>query len=238
MRLPLQPIRRRRLYEGIVEQLEDLILSGALPPGGQLPSERELMATFDVGRTAVREALFTLERRGLVMLQSGERASVTAPTSRAVVGELATAVRFHMATATGVAEFQQARLLFETGLCALAARTASAADLADLRERLAANEAALGEAEAFVDTDIAFHFAIAAICRNSIFTALHQALTEWLRGQRVASLAVPDSPRAAYAAHCRILDAIAAHDPQRATHEMGVHLDQVASAVRQAGRTA
>lgn len=196
------------------------------------------MANFQVGRTAVREALFTLQRRGLVAMQSGERANVTLPTSRAVVGELATVVRFHLASRAGAAEFQGARMLFETGLVRLAAETATGADIGSLEEKLAANRAALARPEAFIDTDVAFHLGVAEIGRNSIFIALHEALSKWLRGQRASSATVAGSPEAAYTAHCRIFEAIAAHDADRAAHEMRTHLDQVADYVRQAGGAA
>ncbi len=234
MDFPIRPVKQRRLYEGIVEQLESLILNGQLPPGGQLPSERELMASFKVGRTAIREALFTLQRRGLVALQSGERANITLPTSLGVVNELATVVRFHLASAAGAREFEGARMLFETGLARLAAEIATKADIARVRKLLAANRAALSTPEAFIDTDVAFHFGLAETGRNSIFTALHQALSEWLRLQRASSITVPGSPEAAYAAHRRIFAAVEARDPDAAAREMRAHLEQVAEYTRQA----
>lgn len=221
-----------------MEQLEASILAGELLPGGPLPSERELMASFQVGRTAVREALFTLQRRGLVALQSGERANVTLPTSKAVVGELATIVRFHLSSDVGAREFQGARMLFETGLARIAAETAGPADVESLRARLAANEAALGQPETFIDTDVALHLAIAKISRNSIFMALHEALSEWLRGQRTGSVAASGSPEAAVAAHARIIEAIAQHDPDRAAAEMRTHLQQVSDYARRAAHPA
>ena len=73
MTLHLSPVRRRKLYEEIVDRLEALMLDGTLAPGDQLPSERELMVTFQVGRTAVREALFALSRMGLISLQNGAK---------------------------------------------------------------------------------------------------------------------------------------------------------------------
>ncbi len=234
MALSLQPVKRRRLYEGIVEQLESLILAGDLPPGSPMPSERELTADFQVGRTAVREALFTLQRRGLVVLQSGGRAYVTLPTSGAVVRELATIVRFHLASPAGAAEFQGARMLFETGLARLAAETATAEDIERLRERLAANEASLGQLDRFIETDVEFHLAVAEVARNSIFTALHRALSTWLRAQRASSVTVEGSPQAAYAAHARIFDAIAGRDSDAAAQEMQAHLEQVAGYLNEA----
>jgi len=233
--LSIQPVKRRRLYEGIVEQLEALILAGDLPPGSSMPSERELTAEFKVGRTAVREALFTLQRRGLVMLQSGERPYVTLPTSNAVVRELATIVRFHLASQVGAAEFQGARMLFETGLARLAAETATATDIESLRERLAANKASLSQPDRFIETDVEFHLGVAEMARNSIFHALHQALSTWLRAQRASSITIEGSPQAAYAAHGRIFDAIAGRDPDAAAREMRAHLEQVARFLDEAG---
>ena len=67
-RLPVRrmQIRRRKLYEEVALRIEELIREEQLDPGDQLPSERELMATFGVGRSAVREALLSLQKMGLV----------------------------------------------------------------------------------------------------------------------------------------------------------------------------
>jgi GntR family transcriptional repressor for pyruvate dehydrogenase complex len=46
-------VRTSRLYEQIVQQIEDSILKGTLKPGDQLPAERELAQEFGVSRTAV-----------------------------------------------------------------------------------------------------------------------------------------------------------------------------------------
>ena len=50
-------VRSSRLYEQIVQQVEESIHKGALKPGDQLPPERELAEQFGVSRTAVREAV-------------------------------------------------------------------------------------------------------------------------------------------------------------------------------------
>ena len=52
-----EPIRRRKLSHEILERLLARITSGELAAGEHLPSERDLMAQFQVGRPAVREAL-------------------------------------------------------------------------------------------------------------------------------------------------------------------------------------
>ena len=58
-------VRTSRLYEQIVQQIEDSILKGTLKPGDQLPAERELAEQFGVSRTAVREAVKALREKGV-----------------------------------------------------------------------------------------------------------------------------------------------------------------------------
>src|ERR687887_1393283 len=67
----IEPIRRSRLYEGIVQQIEGLLEKGDLKPGDQLPPERQLAEQFQVSRASVREALRTLELLGIVETRAG-----------------------------------------------------------------------------------------------------------------------------------------------------------------------
>src|SRR4029077_2509617 len=77
-------VRTSRLYEQIVQQIEDSILKGTLKPGDQLPAERELAQEFGVSRTAVREAVKALREKGLVEAYSGRGTFVTDGTSQAI----------------------------------------------------------------------------------------------------------------------------------------------------------
>src|SRR5215471_18628149 len=132
----LGAIRRRRLYEEVAGRLEGMIQEGHYSPGDQLPSERELMKQFGVGRPAVREALFALQKMGLVAVSSGERARVTRPTPKVVVESLSGAARHLLAAPDGVRHFQEARSFFEIGLARHAATHASDADIAELKAAL------------------------------------------------------------------------------------------------------
>ncbi|WP_275112610.1 FadR/GntR family transcriptional regulator [Leucobacter sp. OLCS4] len=60
-------------YQRIVEQIEHAIVSGEIPVGAQLASERELMVQFDVSRPTVREALRVLQSMGLIESKPGTR---------------------------------------------------------------------------------------------------------------------------------------------------------------------
>ena len=65
-------IKRKRLYEEVVERIQQLIHSGEIQPGDSLPSERELMEIYGVGRPAIREAILTLQKDGFVSMSVGE----------------------------------------------------------------------------------------------------------------------------------------------------------------------
>jgi DNA-binding FadR family transcriptional regulator len=67
------PIRTKRVFEEICEQVRREMAAGSLRPGDKLPPERELAAKLGVSRAAVREALRSLEIAGIVGLQKGAR---------------------------------------------------------------------------------------------------------------------------------------------------------------------
>lgn len=216
------------MFEEIVERIEGMLLAGDLKPGDRLPSERELMRLFRVGRTSVREALFALQRKGVVALQAGERAAVTSPSAEGMVADLAGAARFYMASEPGMRDFQRMRTLFESALARHAARVASADDLALLEAALRDNERALGDEAQFVETDVAFHYAIVRIIGSPLIDAMHTALVAWLIEQRTASIAPRGSARAAARAHRTIFETISAHDSDAAETAMRDHLAEVA----------
>ena len=220
-------IRRRKLYEDVVARIEDIIHSGELKPGELLPSERDLMSQFGVGRPAIREALFALGRMGLVEVANGERPRVSNPTPKTLIGELAGAARLMLSKPEGVHHFQEARTLFESALAEEAARVASRADVLALERALQANRQAIGEPVRFQQTDVAFHLAIASIPRNPIYLALHEAIVEWLNEQRSVSLRRPGVDELAYASHRKLYEAIRDNDPDRARLAMRVHLTEI-----------
>ena len=123
--------------------------------------------------------------------------------------------------------FQEARAILEIGLCRVAAQTATEQDLAVLKQALDENKATIGEPEAFVRTDVAFHYAIAAISRSSIVISVHDAVVDWLMEQRSTALQGTDVSERAYEAHAAIYDAIAAGDAAKAEDAMQAHLAEI-----------
>ena len=220
-------VKRRKVHEDVAAQIEEAITSGSVAEGECLPSERDLMESFGVGRPAVREALLLLERIGLVQLSTGGRARIIRPSFSVLVNQLAATARHFLATPGGEASFQDARRLFEAAIARNAAKVAKKSDIAKLSAALEANRAALQDMAAFERTDVAFHFALASIGDNPVFAALHGGIVEWLSMQRHVSLRVPGAAQKAYQSHKAIFDAVANHEPERAWAAMDQHLQEV-----------
>jgi DNA-binding FadR family transcriptional regulator len=66
----------------------------------------------------------------------------------------------------------------------------------------------------FEDSDVAFHYAIATIPKNSIYVVMRRVIIDWLVDQRRVTLSCPDQNRVAFDSHVAIFEAIKAHDPE------------------------
>ncbi|MFO1187394.1 MAG: GntR family transcriptional regulator [Alphaproteobacteria bacterium] len=181
----------KRRYQDIAAEITRKINSGKLGDGDLLPSERELAEQFGVSRTSVREALLSLQSSGLISTRPKTRARVTALNSPAFINQLSTAARTLLAKPNGIADFQEARALFECGLARHAARHASPKEIERLAQALERNRRAIGDPTEFSKTDFGFHAVLAEIPRNPIFSALNAALSDWLLQQRTAGVRAP-----------------------------------------------
>src|SRR3979411_502335 len=129
----IEPVRRSRIYERIVEQIHALIREGRWAPGDQIPPERELAERFRVSRTSVREALRALELQGVIESRQGGGTFVRTADTEALVPPLAAAVLRGRAELAGMPE---ARALRETGTPPLAATRATSEHVSELEHLL------------------------------------------------------------------------------------------------------
>lgn len=88
-----KPIVTKKLSEIVAEELERMIRREEIREGEYLPSERELMAFFGVGRPSVREALSSLRHKGLIRYNKGEKASVCRPSPETIINGLSGIVK-------------------------------------------------------------------------------------------------------------------------------------------------
>lgn len=227
------PITRRKLGHEVLERLLVGIRSGAYPIGSLLPSERELMAQFGVGRPAVREGLQGLERMGLVSILHGEGARVQALSADSVISQIsATAIHVLSGDSQLLEHLKEARLTFEVAMVRTAAMRATADDIVHLQEALERQRASLGHPERFLDTDLALHRLIAAVSGNPVYVAVSQAMLQWLSNFHEDLVRAPGAEVVTVEEHERLVTCIARHDPDGAEQAMKDHLTRAHQSYR------
>ena len=218
-------VKTSRLYEQIVQQVEDSILKGQLKPGDQLPAERDLAQRFGVSRTAIREAVKTLREKGLVEAYSGRGTFVTNGTSQAIRQSLDLMIRINQQD--GSANLVELRLVLEPEIAGLAASKIDDQLLATMREAVAIMDRSLRDPDAFVEADLDFHLALAEAVGNPLILSLLDSIVGLLREQRSRIFNIDGGPERGQFHHKRILAAIEQRDPEAAREAMRAHLHQV-----------
>jgi GntR family transcriptional repressor for pyruvate dehydrogenase complex len=212
----------RKLYQQVASAIMNSILGGKYSPGERLPSERDLAVAFKVSRPTIREAMISLEIRGLAEVRHGSGIYVTAlPTAYDGAGDLD----------IGAFELTEARRLFEGEAAALAATTISDECLQELQRILAQMIAENARNQGDSTADRCFHVTIARATRN---TAIATVIEQLLDMRHKSPLCVYMLERARrvgvqprVSEHRRILDALRKHDPKSARAAMRDHLARV-----------
>jgi GntR family transcriptional repressor for pyruvate dehydrogenase complex len=218
-------VRASRLYEQIVQQIEESILSGALKPGDQLPAERELALHFGVSRTAVREAVKCLCEKGLLEAFSGRGTFVRNSTSQAIRQSLDLMAR--IGQPEGLTHLVELRQILEPEIAALAAVRMDDQLLATMREAVTTMDNNVRDPDAYIEADLDFHLAMAEAAGNPLVLSLLDSIVGLLREQRLAIFKVDGGPERGQFHHKRLLDAIERRSPEAARKLMRAHLRQV-----------
>ena len=218
-------VRTSRLYEQILQQIEDAILKGTLKPGDQLPAERELAQQFGVSRTAVREAVKALREKGLVEAYSGRGTFVTDGTSQAVRQSLDLMMK--IGQPEGSTHLAEVRAILEPEIAALAAIRAEEQDIAAMREAVAVMDRSGSDGDAFIEADLDFHLSLAEAAANPLILSLIDSIVGLLREQRMRVFKVKGGPERGQFHHKRILEAVERRDSEKAREAMRAHLQQV-----------
>ncbi len=218
-------VRASRLYQQIVEQIEQSIRTGGLKAGDQLPAERDLAQQFGVSRTAVREAVKALCEKGLVEAVPGRGTFVVDATPEAMRHSLDMMLSF--GKSDGFTYLEEVREILEPEIAARAALRAGEKQIGAMREALAIMDASPHDPPAYIEADLDFHLALAEAAQNPLVLALIDSIVGLLREQRSRVFDAAEGPIHGQFHHRRIFDAIEKHDPQAARQAMIAHLAQV-----------
>lgn len=203
-----------------------MISLGKLQPGDHLPSEMELAERFGVGRSSIREAMRVLQLMGVVEVMQGKGTFVREP------GILPLVIDWSR-TKTGLTpEVMEARQFMEALLAELAAERATEEDIEALRLAVRRSEESLsnGESPTGMETNVRagvdFHLALADAAHNQVLSLMYRTIRGLYLDLARRTRITPEVAHDRNHDHERLLEAVIAHDPHRATAIMKEHIDK------------
>lgn len=220
--------RPARRADAVVHDLLERIVSGGLVERDLLPREPALCDEYGVSRTVIREAVKSLEEKGLVTARQGIGTLVSAQEAWNLLDpELLAAIVRHDEQYEILDQLIMVRTALESQMAGDAARRANAADLHDLTELMAQLDASTKTPEQMDDVDVAFHERIMLASGNQLARAIVRTVhAEARRSIRYSGKASVSDRELSNSQHRAVLAAIAAGDADEAATRMTAHITE------------
>ncbi|KQO20559.1 GntR family transcriptional regulator [Flavobacterium sp. Leaf82] len=204
-------INKKSLAEEVASKLQEQISLGHYKINEKLPIEAELMKSFGVGRSSIREAMKLLSNLGLLRIQQGVGTFVQeVRTTREPMDQ-----RLMRAS---VQDLDEVRQLLELKIAEKAATNRTEDDIVAMKKHLQNRMVAAerGLLEECVEADIQFHIAIAEASKNEILADLYKSASIHLKKGFLHLY--PDTKifQDTYAIHEQLLKSIIAQDSKKA----------------------
>jgi DNA-binding FadR family transcriptional regulator len=213
--------RLRGAHGRLVHAIGQQILSGRLRPGEPLPRESELIARFQVSRTAIREATRVLAAKGLIESRQKAGTKVRPRTAWNLLDpDLLAWQSSDGLTRQFVDDLVELRQVIEPTAARLAASRATPGEIAGIAAAYERMAEAAGDREAYYSADLAFHMAIFSACHNELIRQLDGIVATVIEASfRLQSRSVIE-PRASLGLHHAVLRQIVRHDAAAAERAM------------------
>lgn len=218
----LKTTQKRKVYQEILLEINQIIKEDRLRPGDKLPSERELSERLQVGRSSVREALRALELLGLITTRHGEGTFVQHYRHNKLIDILGYYVLSDFKTKKDLIEM---RKILELDAVRLACQRATEKHFEEMERILEESERKVKEGKIPTEEDYQFHRMIARSSRNSVLHRIWAPVVEYSKTIREDSLSREGRPVQAIREHREIMEAIKNGDVAEAEKRMAQHLD-------------
>lgn len=218
----LEPLTKTRLYEDIIKQIIDRVKSGELKPGDKLPTERELSLQLNVSRTAIREALRSLEIMGVIDSKVGSGTYIKEMNLDILMDSFAAVLTKNDRL---IIELIEVRMLLEVEIAKLAARRIDEKKASAIEKTLDLMEKEISEGGLGLKGDNAFHNELAKAGDNLAMTSILGLCGELLDSTRKAALKAMRDQKKGLDDHRAIFYAVKKGDEEDAARLMKEHLE-------------
>ena len=220
----ISPIERNSVADQVAKKILDLVRTGNLKPGDQLPPERDLAQMLQVSRPSLREAMRGLQILGVVKSRQGGGAYISSLDAADLLGPLQFLITLN---AQNVHALYESRVLIDGGIARMAAERLSAADLARLQAMVVLQRSLVADPLGFRVSDLEFHRTIMEATGNPFLVRVsHSLYVLGMEYRRIAS-ETQGVLKQSLADHEAIIAAFAARDPAAAEKAMMEHMRNV-----------
>lgn len=220
------PIRDKKVYEQIIDQIKEMIYKGSLKKGDRLPSERALTDTLQVSRASIREAFSALEMIGLIESRHGEGTFIRQDFGEYFLKPLSL---FFMLENNMEQDLIELRRVIEISGVKMAAWRAAQVQLDKLGECVKMMEEHKGDAGVSHLADREFHYSLAQATGNQLLYQLLTSMSEVLDLflEKIIQKIIKDENKNEIwiRQHRRIYEAVRSGDEVLAQKVMEEHLD-------------
>jgi GntR family transcriptional regulator, transcriptional repressor for pyruvate dehydrogenase complex len=221
------PVKNTKVYEQVIEQIKEMIVSGKLKRGDRLPPERELVEQLQVSRTSIREAIRALQIIGLVECKQGGGNFIKESFENSLFEPLS--IMFVLQNSKPE-EILELRKIVEVETAALAAGKIKDKELKEIQEIIEQMKASSDE-ELDAKLDKELHYKIAHASGNflvvNVLSAISSLVDSFIKDARKIILIQKENKEILLGHHESLYNALQAHDKSKAAKVMIKHLDFV-----------
>lgn len=222
---------RRTLSQAVTQALLARIREGEFQPGDRLPTERDLMGEYDIGRNAAREAMQALVALGVADVRPGRGAILTRLDEQQRTMDRQTAAT--LLSGRAIADLYEFRRVIELEIARLAAMRATEQDIAEIERVVEEYDAAIKADKPISAIDDEFHNRVAAATQNAVFVTMFDAVTELIANSRRLAEKAPWARTRAQVEHRALLEAIRSRDETTAVEVAAKHVESALAAIRE-----
>lgn len=219
----IESIERKKISDEVFEQMKRMISNRIWKEGEKIPSQNELQSMFHVSRVSIREALKKLESYGVITTQQGRGSFVTRFEEANLFADPAIEIFQSAADSKTIRDFMEFRRIIEIEGVRLAAERATPEEIQRLEENYQNMCEARNNVQKFSDYDFDFHEIIAQMTKNSILIRCFGLIITFLKKDFDEVVEKVGVDKGTYY-HKEILNAIKAHEPEKASRIMAEHL--------------
>lgn len=208
-----KPIKRVSLQSEIIKYIQTYINEHNLKEGDRLPSQGQFIEMMQVSRTALREAVKTLEAEGIVEVKNGK--GIFVGNSEGKTNTIESLIGFTREKESLI-EALEARRAMEAELIAMVVRNATEQEMDELEEITDVLMKKVHAREQDTVEDKAFHEKIYQMCHNKVFYAVLKVLDEYTDKLWQFPLDIEDPFKASMPYHEMLYQALRERDIKKA----------------------